>query len=441
MVQAQVDGGGNVEDQTQPRASASWIFKLSLAYLGVNITWAGPGQVLMAPQIEWLTANTPLAFFTDNKETNLAIISFVAGIFALISTPLWGALSDRTSSRWGRRTPWITFGMIVIAITLVMSGFAWSLPALMVSWVAMQTVINAVISPMSAAIPDHTPENQRGLVSGWYGFAYTLAVVLGTAIGTIATAVWAGNKGITMGYILCAAAFVVATLPFILDRWERDVRPESRGKFDLKALAACYYVDLRENSDFGWAWLSRFTVTLSSAIALFYLYYYLQDEIGLLSDRASGDGMRVADGVLILTGVYAASVFLTVVTAGGWSDRLGKRRIFVAASAVFYVAASLMMAFAHDFWVTIIAAFLLGIGTGVFTSVDFALVTEVLPSAEDSGKDIGIINLAIGLPNVLAPVVAAFAVKSLGGYTALYFVAASLAIIGGLLVYRIKSVR
>ena len=95
MAQTQVDVG----EQTGPtkRASGSWIFKLSLAYLGVNITWAGPGQVLMAPQIQWLTENTPLAFFTESKETNLAIISFVAGVFALISTPLGGALSDRTS--------------------------------------------------------------------------------------------------------------------------------------------------------------------------------------------------------------------------------------------------------------------------------------------------------------------------------------------------------
>lgn len=423
------------------RASRSWIFKLSLAYFGVNITWAGPGQVLMSPQIQWLTENTPLGFFTESKETNLAIISVVAGIFALVSTPLWGALSDRTRSRWGRRTPWMTLGLVVVAITLVFSGLARSLPALMVSWVAMQAAINAIISPMSATVPDHVPPNQRGLVSGWYGFAYTLAVVAGTGLGTIATAVWPSTLGITMGYILCAAACVVAMLPFLLDRWERGAQPPQRDRFDLRALLACYYVDIRKHRDFGWAWLSRFLVTLASAIALFYLYYYLQDRIGLVPDGAGGGGLRVSDGVLILTAVYAVSVFLTVVTAGGLSDRLGRRRIFVATSAVLYVAACALMAFAPNFAVTVVAAVVLGLGTGVFTSVDFALVTEVLPSAEDSGKDLGIINLAIGLPNVLAPVVAAFAVQSLGGYPALYLVAAILAAIGGALVYRIRSVR
>jgi len=443
MSEARPDLNAEVESADPPgqRASGSWIFKLSLAYLGVTITWAGPGQVLMSPQIEWLTENTPLAFFSDSKEANLALISFVAGIFALVSTPLWGAVSDRTSSRWGRRTPWITVGLVIVSVTMVLSGFAWSLPALLVSWVAMQTAINAIISPLSAAIPDHTPVEQRGLVSGWFGFAYTLAVVVGTAIGTLATAIWPAMLGITMGYILCAAAFVVATLPFLFDRWERGVRPTRRERFDIRALVACYYVDLRANRDFGWAWLTRFTVTLSSAIALFYLYYFLQDRVGLTPDSAGGGGLRVSDGVLILTGVYALAVFLTVVTAGGLSDRLGRRRDFVAVAALLYVCASSIMAFFPSFPLVVLAAVVLGLGTGVFTSVDFALSTEVLPSSEDVGKDLGIINLAIGLPNVLAPVVAAFAVNILGGYTALYLVAAALATTGGLLVYRIKSVR
>ena len=101
----------------------------------------------------------------------------------------------------------------------------------------------------------------------------------------------------------------------------------------------------------------------------------------------------------------------------------------------------MMMAFASDYWVVVVAAVILGLGTGIFTSVDFALVTEVLPTAEDSGKDIGIIHLAVGLPNVLSPVIAGIAVKSAGGFTNLYLAAAAMAVVGGLLVYRIKSVR
>lgn len=428
----------------QQRASRRWITNFTLAYIGINIVWAGPAQVLMSPQVERLTNSTPWAFFTTGKEQNLAIISFITGIFALLATPLWGALSDRTASRFGRRTPWMAGGLLVVSLSMVAAGFSQTLPALLLSWIAFQTAINAVISPLSASVPDHVPSAQRGLVSGWYGFGYTLAVVLGTAIGTVATAVWAGAWGITMGYLLCAAACIVAMLPFLFQRWETPLQQKTSGlRMNIHDLIACYWVDVRRFPDFGWAWLTRFIVTLSSATALFYLYYFLQDSVGLIRDDAvagGSGGLRVSDGVLILTGVYAVSVFATVVVAGVISDRLGKRRIFVSAAAVFISIATLLMAFAPSFAAVVVAASILGLGTGVFTSVDFALVSEVLPDAQNNGKDIGIINLAIALPNVLSPLVAAVMVAHFGGYTGLFLLSAALSVTGGVLVYRIKGV-
>ena len=429
------------------RVSRGWVTKFTFAYLGINIVWAGPAQVLMSPQVERLTTAGSWGFFTETKETNLALIGFITGVFAMIATPLWGALSDRTRSRWGRRTPWMAVGLVVVTIAMIGAGLSQTLPALLLSWVAFQVAIQAVIAPLSAAVPDHVPTEQRGLVSGWYGFAYTFAVVAGTAIGTITTAVWAGPTGITMGYVICAVACVVAMAPFLRDRWERQEdgpRWPALATLRWADLRACYWVDVRRYPDFGWAWLTRFIVTLSSATALFYLYYYLQDGVGLVRDDAASGvqgGLRVSDGVLILTAVYALSVFLTVVVAGIVSDKLGRRRVFVASSAVFVSMATLLMAFVPTFSVTVVAAMILGLGTGVFTSVDFALVTEVLPAAESNGKDIGIITLAIALPNVLSPIVAAVMVNSLGGYTGLYLLSGALSILGGVLVYRIKGVR
>lgn len=427
------------------RATNGWILRFTLAYIGINIVWAGPGQVLMAPQVEFLTQGDPWGFFTSVKEDNLAIIGSITGIFALISTPLWGAISDRTGSKWGRRTPWMTLGTILVAVTMVAAGMSQTLPALLLSWIAFQIVINAVITPLSATIPDHVPEEQRGVVSGWYGFGYTFAVVLGTGLGTLATALWPGSFGITMGYLLCAAACVLAMIPILVKRWESPLPQAVKDTipaFRWRQFLACFWVDVRKYPDFGWAWLTRFIVTLSTSTTLFYLYYYLQDEIGLTKDNAVvGAGLRVSEGVLVLTAVYAIAVFTTVVVAGVVSDRLGRRRVFVSVAAIFIGIATVTIAFAPNFATVVVGAIILGLGTGVFTSVDFALVSQVLPSSEDTGKDVGIIHLAIGLPNILAPIVAAFMVGYMGGYTSLYLLAGSMAIIGGLLVYKIKGVK
>jgi MFS family permease len=88
----------------------------------------------------------------------------------------------------------------------------------------------------------------------------------------------------------------------------------------------------------------------------------------------------------------------------------------------------------------IVAAAVLGVGFGVFTSVDFALMTDVLPKALDRGKDLGVINIANALPQVAAPVLAAPIVTYLGGYRVLYLVAAVIGLAGAVLVGRIKGV-
>jgi len=86
------------------------------------------------------------------------------------------------------------------------------------------------------------------------------------------------------------------------------------------------------------------------------------------------------------------------------------------------------------------AAAIMGLGYGVYLSVDAALVTQVLPSAAGRAKDLGIINIANSGPQVLAPAIAAPLVSRLGGYPALYLSVAGITVLGSLFVQRIRSV-
>jgi len=54
-----------------------------------------------------------------NKVVNLGIVASISVLLALIGNPLAGALSDRTTSRFGRRRPWIFIGAIVSALALM----------------------------------------------------------------------------------------------------------------------------------------------------------------------------------------------------------------------------------------------------------------------------------------------------------------------------------
>jgi MFS family permease len=159
-------------------------------------------------------------------------------------------------------------------------------------------------------------------------------------------------------------------------------------------------------------------------------------------------------GVFILTALNALTLLVTVTVGGFWSDRIGKRRVFVCWSGVLMSIAAFLLAGWQTWTGAVLAAVVLGIGFGAYTSVDFALVTQVLPAAADRAKDLGVINVANALPQVLAPAVAAPLVAGVGawlapvvgadrvttGYASLYVVSGLVGLLGSVLVYRIRSV-
>src|SRR5581483_8555855 len=166
-------------------------------------------------------------------------------------------------------------------------------------------------------------------------------------------------------------------------------------------------------------------------IALLYLLFFLKDAVGLSNPES---------GVLVLTVINAVMLLVAVMVAGVWSDRVRKRRVFVLWSGIIMAIAAVLLAGWQTWPGAITAAAVLGIGFGAYTSVDFALLTQVLPAAFDRGKDLGVLNIANALPQVLAPVIAAPLVTRLGGYSALYLVAAGVGLLGAVLVYQIKTV-
>ena len=401
----------------EPGEPARWVGAVSLANLGLFTAWFGPLQVLLALQAE--------AIAPAHKEAVLGLVAGVGAVFSLVANPLFGALSDRTGSRFGRRLPWVAGGALGGAVSLAVLAMAPGVTALVLGWCLVQTTLNAAYAAVVAAVPDQVPGRQRGTVGGWLGMAQTLGVVAGTALASAA-------GGITAGYLACAAFLLLATAPYLLLRRDTPLPAADRPALRWRPFLAGFWISPARYPDFGWAWLTRFLMNLGNAIALLYLLYYLQDAVHYPG--------RAEDGVFVLTAVYAVTLLPTVVAGGIWSDRLGRRRAFVTGAGLVMAAAAALLAFWQTWTGAVLAAVVLGAAFGVYTSVDFALITQVLPAAADRGKDLGVINIANTLPQVLAPAIAAPVVTYLGGYRVLYLTAAALGLLGAGLVRRIRSV-
>jgi MFS family permease len=395
------------------RVRARWVALLSVANLAVWMGFFTPIQVLLPEQLQIISP--------DHKEAMLGWVTGLGALAAVISNPLAGALSDRTSGRFGRRHPWTLGGGIIGALGLVLLADQHTVAGVALCWIGVQICFNAMLASLTAAVPDRVPVGQRGAVSGWIGMPQVLGVVLGTVLVTVLV------SGVRAGYIAVAIVVVLLTLPFPLSTPDDRLARADRPRLDLRS----FWVSPRRYPDFAWAFGTRFLVQLGNALGTLYLLYFLTDAVGLADPDT---------GLLILILIYTAALMATTVVAGRRSDRSGRRKSYVITSGVVMAVAAVMLAVAPVWPVAMAAAAVLGGGYGIYLAVDAALITQVLPSATGRAKDLGIINIANSAPQVLAPALAAPIVSLLGGYPVLYAMTAVVTLLGGVFIYRVRSV-
>mgnify|MGYP000846108078 FL=1 len=415
-----------VEALAEPERNVRGLFMagLALANLGIMVAFFAPLQNLLPRMSEQISGPT-------GKEAALAIVTGVGVIGSVIGNPLAGALSDRTTSRWGRRRPWMLGGSLLGFVGLILLPNMNTIWSLTIAWLAVQFAVNAAYAGLTATIPDQVPVRQRGVASGLVGLAQALGPVIGVGLVTFVVVSLVG------GSYLTAVLFVVCVLPFLFILKDPQLPEDQKPPFHLGEFIRSFWVSPKEHPDFGWAWLARFLVSLSVAMATLYLLFFLTDHLGF-DDEAAGQRQTV------LLALYAGGTMLTAVIGGYISDRMGKRKMFVIIASFIMAISGIILAFVPDdqsgWGLTMIAALILGIGYGWYLAVDQALITQVLPTAGDRAKDLGVINIANSMPQVLAPVLAAPLVTVLGGYTSLYLATAVITVFGALAIIPIKSV-
>lgn len=404
------------------RVGPGWIALVSLANLAVMVGFYGPLQVLLPDQVQEIAGPA-------GKVAALGWVTGLGAAAAMIAQPVVGALSDRTTSRLGRRHPWTLGGAVTGAVALALLAGQRTIAGVIICWCVAQAGLNAVQAAITAAVPDQVPVRQRGVASGWVSLQQTLGVVVGVALVSMLVT---GNAG----YVAVAVVALALAVPFVFTRAPRLDR-EDRPPFGWAGFARSFWVSPRRYPDFAWAWVTRFLVMLANSMAILYLLYFLRDKVGY---SRLFPGQTAEDGLFILILAYAAGVLLSAVAGGMISDRTGRRKPLVTVSGLIMAVPAVMLAVWPTWTVTLVGAVLLGIGFGAYLGIDLALVTQVLPSEAGHAKDLGIINIASAGPQVLAPAIAAPIVGSLGGYPALYVTVAVICVLGSVLVWRIRSV-
>jgi len=395
----------------------AWTVRFGLLWLGLWAAQLAPVQLLLPLQL----ADVDPA----HKVRDFGLVNGLAGLAALVALPLFGALCDRTRSRWGRRRVWVAGGVVGYVAGLLLTGAAGSWTAVAGAWLVAQLGMYAAMAGLTATIADDVPPDQRGTISAAVYGPQALGIVVGLGLVTAV----AGAPGIA--YALLAALLVVVGLPWLLRTRETRVGATDRPR-SLGAALRSSWVTPGRHPDYAWAFAGRMLVNLGNALGTTYLLYFLTD------------GLRVADpegSLLVLTLVYLVATVAATWGGGVLSDRTGRRRVFVAGAAVLQALACALLVVAPSWPSALVAGLLLGAGYGAYTSVDQALVTQVLPDPRAVAGELGVMNVAVVAPQALAPLLAALVIAQLGGYGVLFTLAGLFTVLGAASVGRIRSVR
>ncbi|MBM3153065.1 MAG: MFS transporter [Chloroflexi bacterium] len=415
---------------------------VNLFWLGMNIRNTAVGSVF-TPYLVALFAPE------GRQNTALGAISAAGLIIAMLVQPAAGLLSDRSTSRFGRRRPFIFFGSIFDLLFLVAIALSGNFTMLLVATLLIQFSANVSHGPLQGLIPDMVPEEQRGRSSAIKAVMELIPIVL---VGfTIAQLV--GNGQFIWAVIVTGAALLLTMLLTMALVKETPLQEKPTTSFKIPmlrvlgmlagivfgalagllggglvggliGLAAWPFVgratalavmvglggvvamvvavvsgvwsgvyatlgmDARRNSPFTWWVVNRLLFLAAATSFQGFLPFFLMYAFGIDAEQAASmnGALMTVIGLFIILSAFA----------GGWvSDRFGKRRVVVFSGLVSAVGACMVLG---SIWIPNLAVIyaaggVIGLGVGLFMTANWALGTDLVPAGE-AGRYLGISNLA-----------------------------------------------
>ncbi|RSS80303.1 MFS transporter [Streptomyces sp. WAC06614] len=397
-----------------PRPGRGLLPLLLVGHTALYALYVGVAGVLLALQVEEIDP--------AHKVSHFGLIAGVSAIFATVFNPVAGALSDRS----GRRNPWILGGGLAAVPAMALLGAVDTIALIMIAWCLGQAVMNVYQAALTSVVPDRVPLDTRGKASAAVG----LGLPFGSTVGALVGAAFSDDY--RTGYLVFGA--LVAATAVLFTACTREQRLPARAPSPVKAQLAAFVSALRHH-DFRWAFIGRALLVLGYFAVSGYQLYILQDRTVLPA------GLEPEGAVAVLMPLTSVAMVVSTVLGGYLSDRFDRSKLLVGASALLSALALLLPAVSASWTAMLAFAVVNGLGFGCYMAVDTALVTMVLPAAEDAARDMGVLNIANAGPQIVAPFVASLIVSVSGGYTTLFLVAAALSVAGALAVKPIKGVR
>ena len=414
---------------------------LSVFWFSLNAQSAALFPVVIPLQILLFVPHTQVG--SAQQAVLLGWISAVGAVVSLIMPPLIGMMSDNTRGSWGRRRPYIAIGALLLIVSALMLSVAASIFIFVLALLVNQVGSNFANASYQALLPDRVPKEQRGEASGYMGLmtiignigSLGLAALLLSQVNLTSTGSDVIRHGATLFYILTGIALLVGALITVIGVHEVPLAPveaetpREQGSRTLRFwrwFVQNWIAPWREYN-FMLIFLTRFAVLMGLALFMTFIEYYF-------ANVAQEKDFVQATAVVALLALAGAicSAFLI----GIYSDKV-RRAPVVCVSTLLMALASFTFVIAPGSFPLWLLGILFGIGYGAYTSVDWALAIDAMPSLRTVGKDFALWGASTNLSSIAAPALGSLVIYlvALHATTALgyrvVFAVATLFLLGG----------
>ncbi len=406
-----------------PKRSIPFLMVVGLFGLGLGFTINILDPFIYTEKIRLLAPPTL-------KNTLLGFLTIMTLLVALVVQPFIGWLSDRTRSRWGKRTPYLIAGTIGLSLSLFFIVGANSLGFLMIAAMSLSAFSNTLQGAWQALVPDRVPESQRGSAAGIKTLLELIGIIAGVAVVGMTLA--RGNMwGAPLAAVGLFTAILLITLLMLGRTEETTGQPvevnsiqQDRPVADQEALLAVKSktkVSTGEQSrngtlakpDMGftplpkrtfvssflhqmpapflWWMLNRFLFWSASISIRTFILNYMEDVLLIPPTEA-----QILSSRLFV--VLGLGVFLLALPAGAIADRIGRRPLLVVAGLM-AAGGAILIVLMRELPFLFAAGGLIAMGAGIFASASWALATDLAP--RDQGAHyLGLANVATVLGSI-----------------------------------------
>jgi len=381
-----------------------------LYIIAVSVFFADFGTGMLIPLIPLYI--TRLSSSTDlSLAIKSALVFSVFGIFAAVSYPVMGRLSDRLD----RRKPFVLTGLTGFVVLSAACAKIDTFEQLLIIRVA-QGIMVGVMVPAILAMLTHvsTPEN-RGRSMGIYSTIRGTGSAIGPATGGVIAGIW----GFDAGFYACAALGLVSILlvSIFVDETHETEIPETRGVSKKR-------IEFNSNSEIKLLAYATFTTMLAIMIVATLLPVY---ELHL---NASIGGL----GIALSAHFSARLIFQTPI--GILSDRIGRRNMVVAG---LLATALLVIGMAHATTTPqlLTLMFIAGITSAVVNVPALASGAD-LSSPGMVGQQMSLFPMVSAIGMVIGPLLGGTFATYLG-FASPFYICAGLMVAAGALIVKGRS--